>query len=189
MGPGVTPLNELALWVHPADPAADLRLAVRAGDRAPGTEEEVVFRAFSTHVLNAEGQLAFTAAVGGPTVSVANGNVFGIWVERQPGELELVAREGDDLEVAPGDFRQIAQLAFQSNTGNSDGQPTGFNDAGDLAFRATFVDGSSGVFVSRTHTVPETESPHLFLLATFMLVLARQRQDHLHTCFLRGNFK
>ncbi len=154
-GDAVTSLDELSLWVQPFAPDQSLRLVARAGDHAPGTAEDVEFRAFSTHVLNASGHLAFTAVVGGPDVAVSAGNSQGIWAEDVAGKLRLIAREGNALEVAPGDLRTIASLSFQSNAGNSDGQPSGFNDEGVLAFGASFTDGSSGIFVSRLASVPE----------------------------------
>ena len=175
VGSGIDPLNEKGIWVQPVDSDAAPRLAVRAGEEAPGTEADVVFRAFATHVLNGEGQLAFVGAVGGPSVSTANGNVLGIWAEDTAGELHLVARDGDQMEVSPGDIRTIASLGFQSNTGNSDGQPTGFNDAGLLTFRATFTDGTSGIFVSQISAVPEPGAPCAGLMSLLLLVVLRRK--------------
>ena len=157
-GDSVTSLSELSLWSKPFGADGEIRLVARAGDHAPGTALDVEFRAFSTHVLNAAGHLAFMAVVGGPDVSTPNGNISGIWAEDVTGNLMLIARDGDTLEVAPGDVRTITSLAFQANTGNSDGQPSGFNDNGMVAFRARFADGSSGVFVSSIATLPEPRS-------------------------------
>jgi hypothetical protein len=165
-GDTVTPLNELSLWVQPFASDQSLRLVARAGDHAPGTAKEVEFRAFSTHLLNAAGNLAFMAVVGGPDVSVSAGNTQGIWAEDVAGNLRLIARDGGTLAVAPGDVRTITSLSFQSNTGNSDGQPSGFNDEGMLAFRASFADGTSGIFVSSAASVPE---PRIGLWATFVI--------------------
>ena len=157
-GAGVTSSSELSLWTKPAGSDSELRLVARAGDLAPGTDANTEFRAFSTHVLNADGRMAFMAVVGGPGVSVGEGNVHGIWAENLAGELVLIARDGDELQVAPGDVRTISGLAFQANTGNSDGQPSGYNDDGLVAFRAQFADGTSGVFVSDLATVPEPKA-------------------------------
>ena len=154
-GDTVQSVSELSLWSKPFGANEALRLVARAGDHAPGTAPDVEFRAFSTHVLNASGHLAFMAVVGGPDISAADGNVNGIWAEDVAGNLVLIARDGDLLEVAPGDVRTIQSLAFQANTGNSDGQPSGFNDDGMIAFRARFADGSSGIFVSSVASIPE----------------------------------
>ncbi len=69
--------------------------------------------------------------------------------------MQLIARTSDLLELAPGDFRTISFLGFVSGTGNSDGRPSGFNNLGQLAFLASFTDGSSGIFVSNLVAVPE----------------------------------
>jgi hypothetical protein len=62
--------------------------------------------------------------------------------------LQLNIREGELFEVAPGDFRVVSGLSFAFGTGNSDGRPSGFNNVGQLAFWASFTDGSQGVLVS-----------------------------------------
>ena len=78
--------------------------------------------------------------------------------------MQLIARRGDLLEVAPGDFRTISGLnlvngfSLDSGTGNSDGRPSGFNNLGQLAFQASFTDGSSGIFVSNLVAVPEPDA-------------------------------
>ena len=69
-----------------------------------------------------------------------------IWATNLAGNLELIARTGNFLEVAPGDSRVI-----------SDVQIGGFNNLGQVAFRAEFTDGTSGAFVSNLVAVPE---PH-----------------------------
>ena len=75
-------------------------------------------------------------------------NDRGIWATDTSGALQLIARTGDQLEVAPGDFRTISDLDFVAATGNGDGRQSGFNNFGQLVFWASFTDGSQGVFVS-----------------------------------------
>ena len=64
------------------------------------------------------------------------------------GELELVARSGDTIEVAPGDVRTIQSLSMFTFHGDDDGKARGLNDLGQVAFKASFTDGTNGVFVS-----------------------------------------
>jgi hypothetical protein len=115
-------------------------------------------------MLNAAGQTAFNAQlIGSDGVSAGSG----IWATDRSGVLQLVARRGDLLEVAPGDFRTISLLTFlgdrdSHSTGNSDGRPSAFNNLGQVAFSAIFTDGTSGIFVSNRVAVPE---PSTFLLA------------------------
>ena len=83
-------------------------------------------------------------AIGGQVTRFSN---RGIWVQGRNGKLVLVARTGGQLEVAPGDRRTVARLAFLGGTGNENGRNSGFNDRGQIAFQASFTDDSSGVFV------------------------------------------
>lgn len=98
-----------------------------------------------------------------------NSNENGIWAQDLSGELKLIARTGDQLDVDDGpgtDFRTISDLSFIGGVGAEDYvERSGFNDQGQLAFSATFTDGSSGVFVSNLVAVPEPGSLLLASLA------------------------
>jgi hypothetical protein len=96
--------------------------------------------------LNSAGQIAFRAELIGDGVDSSNDR--GIWATDANGDLQLIARTGDQLEVAPGDSRTLAELDFVSVSNNSDGRRSAFNNVGQLAFWASFTDGSQGVFVS-----------------------------------------
>jgi hypothetical protein len=116
---------------------------MRSGDHAPGMPNGVNFGSFSNlHVLNSIGQFA-------DLFGLSNGK-HGIWATDHNGILQYVACEGDLLEVAPGDYRTIQSIYFNylSETGNAEGRATPFNNLGQVAFTASFTDGSSGVFVS-----------------------------------------
>lgn len=184
-GPGVNSTNNLGLW---AGASGSLALVARMGDHAPGTEDGVVFGHFANvaghtpndvrhAILNAAGQTAFFSPLRGSGINDSNDR--GIWATDRSGALQLIAREGDLLEVAPGDFRMVSNLTFLANvndfsTGNSDGRPSAFNNLGQLAFNAAFTDGTSGIFVSNRVAVPE---PSSLLLAAFAGVglLCRRR--------------
>ena len=66
--------------------------------------------------------------------------------------LTLVIREGDQIEVTPGDVRTVLSLFMTSGetaiSGGEDGRLINFNDAGQLAFRVIFTDFSGGILVS-----------------------------------------
>ena len=149
-GPGINTSNDNAIWSKGLGAAT---LVARDGDPAPGTPAGVVFSLLSTHMINGAGQIALTATLTGPGVGGAN-NV-GLWVRSPAGVWTLIIRAGDLFEVAPGDFRTVGVngLTFAGVSGGEDGRPTGFNDAGQLAFRATFTDGSSGLFVANASPV------------------------------------
>jgi hypothetical protein len=145
-GTGVDSTNSAGVWL--AD-SSNLTLIVRRGDHAPGTPAGVNFDRFGLNswpTLNDAGQVAFRSTLVGSGVDSTNDR--GIWATDQSGELQLLARTGDLLEVAPGDFRTIGALEFVGATGNSDGRASAFNNLGQLVFWASFTDGSEGVFVS-----------------------------------------
>ena len=66
-------------------------------------------------VLNDAGQTAFAARLTGSGVRFHNNS--GIWATDRTGVLQLIARTGDPLEVAPGDFRTISVLSLRCRHG------------------------------------------------------------------------
>jgi hypothetical protein len=184
-GPGVNSTNDIGIW---SNAGGSLHLVMRIGLPAPGTGSGVNFAALNSfnssaglgHALNELGQTAFSAFLAG--VGVDESNDFGIWVET-PNGIVLIAREGQMLEVAPGDWRTIADggpgypplLAFADSSGNADGRRSGFNDRGQLAFRTYFTDGSSGIFVADVGVIPEPSWAILAVLATGFLLVTRRR--------------
>ncbi|MCH8042671.1 MAG: tandem-95 repeat protein [Planctomycetes bacterium] len=153
-GTGVTFSNDSGIWMQRN---RRLTLVAREGDAAPGTEDGVFF----SHLLisaseeflmnsNGAGQIAFKARLFGQGVEESNRD--GIWATDQSGELKLVVREGQTIQVAPDDERVVKDVFFASNgdkySGNEDGRASGLNDLGQIAFLARFTDGSMGVIVS-----------------------------------------
>jgi len=119
-----------------------LRLIARTrNEEAVGTDGEVFTVIYSPR-LNENGQLAFFASLSG----VGSSGIFGLDAS---GELQLVVATGDTIDVSdtPGstDLRTIRLLGFARGNSNAN---NGFNDLGQVAFRATFTDGTTGVFVS-----------------------------------------
>jgi hypothetical protein len=147
-GIGVDASNQLAVYL--SDAAGNEKLILRSGDQAPGAPPGVVFYAafesFAEGMLNDRAQVAIGHNLAG--AGVDDTNDFGIWATDSAGALQLIAREGDQLEVAPGDFRTISGLNRTDHNANSNGWPSAFNNFGQLAFWASFADGSQGVFVS-----------------------------------------
>jgi hypothetical protein len=133
-GDDVTDANRTTLWTVREN---EFTLLARIGVPAPGTED--LFTALSTYATNRSGQVAFRAAAGGKA---------GIWAQDPGGQLRLIVRVGDQLEIAPGELRAIAALEnFATSTG-SDGRPRSFNDRGEIVLNVTLDDGRKGVFVS-----------------------------------------
>ncbi len=169
--------NDRGLWSEGG--GSGLALVTRSGNQAPGTPEGVHFRFFSgATALNNAGQTAFKGSLTGTEVDGLND--FGIWAENLQGVLTLIARTGDLLNVDDGlgtDFRTISSLSFVGGTGNGDGRSSAFNDMGQLAFRADFTDGSSGMFVSNLVAVPEPTALLLAVAGLLNMSATRRRQQ------------
>jgi hypothetical protein len=147
-----------------------VRRVVRAGEAAPGGGG-AVFSDFGNPSINEAAWLAFTATLSGPGVSTANDR--GIWVRDSSGRLLLVAREGNALDTGGGASRTILSLEmFEDAAAGEDGFASAFNNAGQVAFRATFTDGSSGVFVA---SVPEPGGCALLVVAAMFCRRGRFR--------------
>ena len=148
-GSGVDTSNELAVFF--ADSLGNKTLVFREGDQAPGTPAGTFFDGFLEDTvarggMNEAGQGAFWLDLVGDGVDSSNNT--GLWATDADDVLQLIVREGDQLEVAPGDIRTISELNSSGIPGNEYGWPSAFNSLGQLAFWASFTDGSQGVFVS-----------------------------------------
>jgi hypothetical protein len=142
-GAGVTTGSDASLW---STSSGALNLVAREGSQAPGAAAGQNFSAFTSPALNAAGQMAFTATLAGTGISTTNDR--GLWAQGLDGSLRLVAQEGGSLQVSPGVTRTISELHFTGGGNTEDGRRIGFNDVGEVAFLATFTDGTSGLFVS-----------------------------------------
>jgi hypothetical protein len=175
VGPGTAASNNSGLWSEGG--GNGLQLLARAGQQATETPTGVNFSPFTSTdsvILNANGQAAFSAMLTGPGVNRLNNR--GIWAQDLVGNLRLIARLGDLLDVSDDplqpDLRTISALNFQTRSGNDDGKRSGFNNRGQVAFWASFTDGSSGIFVSDLVAIPEPGSLALGL-TLMLLILAR----------------
>jgi hypothetical protein len=142
-GEGVDDSNDEGIW---SGLTGDLTLVARTGDPAPETPSGVNFSDLEYPALNSSGQIAFRGDLTGSGVDATNDK--GLWATDRTGAVQLIARSGEELEVAPGDFRTLDDLNFSTASGNSDGRPSGFNNLGEMVFWASFTDGSEGVFLS-----------------------------------------
>ncbi len=76
------------------------------------------------------------------TGSVDATNNIGIWAVDTNGELQLIARTGATL-----DGKVITKLSFLPVASGVSGQTRNFSQStGDLLYKATFADGSSGIY-------------------------------------------
>jgi hypothetical protein len=132
-------------------------------DPAPGTETGVTFKYFTSLssptgtdqvFLNNAGWLLFKCGLNGPNVNTTNDT--GIWAYGPGGKLTLVIREGIlfdvDNDPLAEDLRTVTDFKIAVGANGKAGLGKVFNDAGQLALKLTFADGSSGIFVA---TIPE----------------------------------
>lgn len=172
-GPDVTITNNTAIYVIDTDQTT--RLIAVEGSRAPGDREQYFDNlTFGRVGFNALGQVAIYTGLRNP------GDDFvtdaGLFISDPLLGLISLVRTGDFFEVAPGDIRQIADISLDNLylfSGGEDGQPSSFNDLGQFTFGLTFVDGTSGIFVSSAIPAPGASA---LLLAGAGLAARRRRR-------------
>ncbi len=135
-----------------------IELIAADGQQVPGTEGEVFFWYFHDPVINRDGQVAFFATLTGPD---ARGEKdYGLFATGHSGDLRLIARHGDQFEVAPGDVRTIDALSHAGVFGT---HIVTFNEQSDLSMLVRFTDGSEGIFTARV--LPEPAAAWLCFIA------------------------
>ena len=143
------------------------------GDQAPGMPPGVVFSRiqnggsiltpFTLVRLTDTDQIAFMTGVAGHGVNSTN--QIGLFASDGNGNLGLIARSGDFMDVGNGELRQIAQL-----------WPDTFNSRNQLSFLAYFADGTNGAFVA---TVPEPTTTLLVLVIGSLPLIRHRRTEPL----------
>ncbi|MBI1370221.1 MAG: PEP-CTERM sorting domain-containing protein [Planctomycetes bacterium] len=142
-----------------------------------GLGSDVHFTDLHSVSANARGDVAFRVQFIGAGVTAANDNAVLAFVD---GVLEIVAREGDQVDVDPTDgvdLRTIDSFLLDTqlhNTGGQDGRRSYFNDLDQVVLGVTFTDGSTGVLLTNLRAVPEPASL-LMLLAVGSMLRHRRR--------------
>jgi hypothetical protein len=162
--------SDSALFVGTS--SQDLEAVAVAGQRAPGTPANIRFQnpsqgtGFDRAAVNAHGQAAFLARVG--TNSFTHTEALYFYDPEQG--LVLVARQGGQIEVKPGEFRTITDLNV-ANPGNGQNHQGGtFNDNGTLVFQAIFtVEGGTrqGIFTANIPLVGDANLDKVVNFADF----------------------
>lgn len=143
-----------------------LHAAAITGQPASGTD--AAFTDFDNVAIGKGGALAFIGDI--------TGGREGIWAEFAPGDVRLIALEGQQFQVAPGDFRTISQVYFAATYGDivdAHAHEQAFDDHGNMVFTLDFTDGTTGIFTAQ---VPEPSGACLLTLAALCLLWWHQRR-------------
>lgn len=147
-GPGVTPLNNEAMWV--GLPGA-LAMLVRGGDAAPGYPGLVLDSIFDP-VMNGAATAVVKAGLSGPGVT-AGVNDIALFYSTPTGGLSPLLRTGEPFAIGPGDTRTISHIDLNTVDGGGRRILKSLNEAGRLVFWLRFVEGGWAV-VSTTVPPP-----------------------------------
>lgn len=152
------------LWLAEGDD--EPTLVFFEGDQAPAMPSGISLDAIGSPLFNDLGQYIIEFWLKGP--GVAEGNDRGLWVASPDGILTPIIREGDLIDV--NDDPSIEELRTIETFSQ-----TQFNDRGEIAFSATFTDGTSGIFVNQSVAIPEPAAALLLASALFACIEGRQR--------------
>jgi hypothetical protein len=159
-GPGITAANNTGIWE--GEPG-NLHLVVRNGDSiADGSNAPLIVNGLSHFTMNSAGEMI---------TQLGDSSIIG---ENAAHQLVVIARLGDSIQVAAGDFRTIQSIVTVAG-GETSGGATALNDMGLVTFTAKFTDGSSGTLVSGALAVPEPSTVCLAALGALVLMAARRR--------------
>jgi hypothetical protein len=135
--------NATGLWV--ASPEGAIEMVARAGDLAPGLPG-ARFATFAQIVYPDESGIAFIATLATGSGAITTSNNTGLWSSPAPGESPvLVVRTGDSFHVG-GVAKTVSAIGIFSPAANTAGAGRGADPFGNLVFRLTFTDNTSGIF-------------------------------------------
>jgi hypothetical protein len=153
----------VGLW---EDTGAGLAPVVVPGTAAPTSDGSVFGSVDGLSLsMNSAGQTLFLANIRQPQADWRSG----LFAEDRAGNLQTIAIAGESLVVADGDLRTLLVVLDAA-----------INDRGEVMFHAYFTDGSQGIFISNSATVPEPAGWFIgSLTAMLALILWRRRSGEL----------
>ncbi|MHA3771732.1 DUF7453 family protein [Verrucomicrobiota bacterium sgz303538] len=140
-GTGVTGKNNRAILFAPNGESPVL--LARTGDEPPGIPG-AKWKAFQTLALPDGLGPVFLGKMMPRLGGVSTANDAGLWATDGNGEVHLLVREGDNIEVA-GITKAVKSFTVLAVVPGSPGQTRAFNRARQLVYRATFMDGSQAI--------------------------------------------
>jgi len=145
---GTLNTNQSGIWTNTS---GAVRLVALTQAQAPGCPAGAVLSAIQTMALPDQGGPVILAALAPGTGGVTSANNSGIWQADSNGNLTLIARTGDSIEI-DGNVRFITGIAIFNGTTETMAQPGGCNAHGDLIYRLTLDDGTQALVTSITGT-------------------------------------
>lgn len=164
---GADPSNK-GIWLYDS---GSTQLIAYTDGVAPGLEQEARFTSVSQPFMNGKGHIVFEASYAFTGSDGTSGR--GIWASNPDGQLQLLIEIGDlvDVDDDPNneEWKTIASIGINTRRtgGGEDGRAIKLNDRGELVYRVTFTDGSSGIMVS---TIPEPAGLAVAILMPVMLL-------------------
>jgi len=164
-------LESLWLWT-PGTGSGILQLIAREGQQVPGLPAGITFdsadlgRPFFNCSLNGAGQLVFKAFIAGPGISFDTGNDNAIFLTKPSGEVKLVVRAGNSIDLGGGELRNTQSPNLPLRSGGEDGRRRSLSEDGEVVFSTGLEKPASlaldyGIFTAR---LPGTEptAPEVF---------------------------
>ncbi|HMO86080.1 MAG TPA: hypothetical protein PKC18_14290 [Lacipirellulaceae bacterium] len=170
----VSTSDDTGVW---SDGGGSLALVAREGSQAPGTPDGAYFSQFRSLSLNNANRVAFWATLQLGSGGVNPNNNWGLWAQDGFGDLALVARSGNLMEVAPGDFRTVVDLHLGGASTGDGRSPLASTDGITLGFYASFTDGSSGIFTATVQSRVVPEPAALWLVMPALLTIRAGRRQ------------
>jgi hypothetical protein len=159
----------LGYWIE-SSPGVLVSVA-EEGAPAPVGAPGVTYADVREPQMNAAGELLFLATLTGAGVGATNDRV--VMARDLEGVVRPIVREGDVLEVAPGDFRTVSFVFVDAGEKSPFG-PDQLNAAGQALILLHFDDGSQGLFLADLRNdaaaVPALPLPLLGALGLALLV-------------------
>ena len=152
MDPAVAANGDLAVHAIDADDGSNAILSrtasgewsilAQTGLQAPGAAAGVVFDLLTLPIINGIGQIAFQATLKGTGDSISDTTDSGAWATDINGAINLIAREGDTIDVRPG----LPATVSGAEIG-------GFNSNGELAMNYAFTNGANAIAIVEIETL------------------------------------
>jgi hypothetical protein len=173
----ITPLeSDATIWLW--DAVTGFTQVLTTHEQVSSLPAGQFFQGLGNLSLNNRGQLMLATTLKGSGV-----NEFNEWVLaviNPDRSTTIVAREGDEIEIAPGDHRTFSSF-FELSLGGQYGRLQSFNDNGQIAFIAKFTDGTKAVILSDPVPVPEPPTwAMLVSLATIVVCTGFGRRTALN---------